>query len=117
MNTAEGPNRVVNAYAAITYTRPLSVSISGNSYPQAYTYESWYASAVNGTGPYTYAWYRDGVLVGTDAAYGDYVYDTAFQLQVTVTDAAGATATNWLWVSPNYGNNCPGYPYEICPLQ
>ncbi|HSF44215.1 MAG TPA: hypothetical protein VLT87_30790 [Thermoanaerobaculia bacterium] len=40
---------------------------------------------------------------------------------MTVTNAAGATATNWLWVSPNYGNNCgtydPGYPREICPIQ
>jgi hypothetical protein len=113
VNTAEGPNRIVNAYAAITYTRPLSVYISGNSYPQAYTYETWYAAAANGTGPYSYAWYRDGYFVGTDATYSDYVSDTAFQLQVTVTDAAGATATNWLWVSPNYGNNCDPY----CQIQ
>ena len=117
VNTAEGPNRVVNAYAAITYTRPLSVSISGNSYPQAYTYETWYAAAANGTGPYSYTWYRDGYVVGTDTTYSDYVYDTAFQLQVTVTDAAGATATNWLWVSPNYGNNCDPYSQEICQIQ
>jgi hypothetical protein len=115
VNTAEGPNRVVNAYAAITYQRPLSVSISGNSYPQAYTYETWYAAAANGTPPYSYAWYRDGYFVGTDATYSDYVYESAFQLQVTVTDAAGATATNWLWVSPNYGNNCP--PGQFCQIQ
>lgn len=116
VNTAEGPNRVVNAYAAITYTRPLSVSISGNSYPQPYTYETWYAAAANGTGPYSYTWHRDGYFVGTDATYSDYVYDTAFQLQVTVTDAAGATATNWLWVSPYYGNNCDPYQ-QICQIQ
>ncbi|HEX7183294.1 MAG TPA: S8 family serine peptidase [Thermoanaerobaculia bacterium] len=116
VNTAEGPNRVVNAYAAITYKRPLSVYISGNSYPQPYTYETWYAAAANGTGPYTYAWYRDGYFVGSDATYSDYV-DTGFQLQVTVTDAAGATATNWLWVSPNYGNNCDPYSQQICNVQ
>lgn len=114
VNTAEGPNRVVNAYAAITYTRPLSVSISGNSYPQAYTYETWYAAAANGTGPYSYTWYRDGYFVGTGDTYSDYVYDTAFQLQVTVTDAAGATATSWLWVSPNFGNCDPSR--ELCPI-
>lgn len=114
VNTAEGPNRVVNAYAAITYQRPLSVYISGNSYPQMYSYESWYAAAANGTGPYSYAWYRDGYFVGTDSTYSEYVYG-AFQLQVTVTDAVGSTATNWLWVSPNYGN-CDPYQ-QICQVQ
>jgi hypothetical protein len=116
VNTAEGPNRVVNAYAAITYTRPLSVSISGNSYPQAYTYETWYAAAANGTGPYSYSWYRDGYFVGTGNTYSDYVYDTAFQLQVTVTDAAGATATSWLWVTPNSGTNCDPSQELCAPL-
>jgi hypothetical protein len=100
---------------------PLTSSISGNSYPQAYTYETWYAGAANGTGPYSYSWYRDGNFVGTGNTYSDYV-DTAFQLQVTVTDAAGATATSGLWVSPNFGDNCgtytPGYPPEVCgPIQ
>lgn len=96
---------------------PLSLSVSGNSYPQAYTYETWYAGAANGTPPYSYAWYRDGYFVGTGSTYSDYVYDTAFQLQVTVTDAAGATATSWLWVSPNFGNNCNPYSQEICQIQ
>lgn len=101
---------------------PLSLRISGNSYPQAYTYESWYAAASGGTGPYSYTWSRDGYAVGTGTTYSEYVGDTAFQLQVIVTDAAGATATNWLGVSPNYGTNCgtyqPGYPIELCaPVQ
>ena len=100
---------------------PLAASISGNSYPQAYTYETWYAAAANGTGPYSYSWYRDGTFVGTGNTYGDYV-DTAFQLQVTVTDAAGATVTRGLWVSPNFGGTCgtyqPGFPREDCgPIQ
>ena len=97
---------------------PLSVSISGNSNPQAYTYETWYAVAANGTGPYSYTWYRDGYFVGNGASYSDYVYDTAFQLQVTVTDAAGATVTQSLWVLPSFGGNCgtyqPGLPQEPC---
>ncbi|HKI00678.1 MAG TPA: hypothetical protein VKK31_01740 [Thermoanaerobaculia bacterium] len=95
---------------------PLALSLSGNSYPQAYTYETWYAAATNGTGPYSYSWYRDGYFVGTGNTYSDYV-DTAFQLQVTVTDAAGAAVTSSLWVSPNYGGNCvPSSrpPYEVC---
>jgi hypothetical protein len=100
---------------------PLALSISGNSYPQAYTYDTWYAAAANGTGPYSYSWYRDGAFVGTGNTYGDYV-DTAFQLQVTVTDAAGATVTSGLWVSPNFGGTCgtydPSYPPQDCvPIQ
>jgi hypothetical protein len=101
---------------------PLALSVSGNSYPQAYTYETWYAAAANGTGPYSYSWYRDGVFVGSGATYGSSV-DTAFQLQVTVTDAVGATATSTLWVSPTFGGgDCgphqPGTPWEDCgPIQ
>lgn len=100
---------------------PLALSISGNTYPQAYTYETWYAAASNGTGPYSYSWYRDGIFVATGNTYSDYV-DTAFQLQVTVTDAAGATLTKGLWISPNSGSTCgtyqPGYPPEVCgPIQ
>jgi hypothetical protein len=100
VNTTEGTNQVVNAYAAITYKHPLSVSISGNSTPQAYTYETWSAVPASGTGPYSYTWYRDGYEVGTGPTYGEDVYDTAFQLQVTVTDAVGATASSWILVSP-----------------
>ncbi|HJX27618.1 MAG TPA: S8 family serine peptidase [Thermoanaerobaculia bacterium] len=100
VNTAEGVNRVVNAYAAITYKHPLSVTISGNSTPQQYTIETWTAVPASGTGPYSYSWSKDGAFVGSDATYTDDVYDYAFQLQVTVTDALGATATNWLFVSP-----------------
>ena len=104
VNTAEGANRVVNAYTAITY-KPLAVSIWGESNPPANTTQTWYAAGANGTGPYSYTWYRDGAFVGTGDTYTEDVYDTtpAFQLQVTVTDAVGASATNSLWVSPNLG--------------
>lgn len=104
--TAEGSNRVVNAYAAITYRRPLTAGISGPSQPQPYTSNTWYAAAANGTAPYTYAWYKDGVFVGSGSSYSDYVEDIGFQLQVTVTDAAGATSTGYLWVTPYYDTGC-----------
>jgi hypothetical protein len=96
---------------------PLAVTIAGNSSPLAYTYETWYATAANGTAPYSYVWYRGTSLVGTGNTYNGYV-DSAFQLRVTVTDAAGATATSVLSVSPNSGgggcvqDNTP--PYEFC---
>jgi hypothetical protein len=101
VNTAEGPNRVVNAYAAITYT-PVSVTISGNSNPPVNTTQTWYALGGGGTGPYSYTWYRDGLVAGTGASYTEDVYDTTspFQLQVTVTDAVGGSATSSMLVSP-----------------
>lgn len=102
VNTAEGPNRVVNAYAAITY-RPLSVSISGNSNPPVNTIQTWYALVADGTEPYSYTWSRDGVVVWTGGnSYTEDIYDTTpFQLQVTVTDAAGRSATSSMSVSPS----------------
>lgn len=101
VNTAEGPNRVVNAYAAITY-QPLSVTILGNSNPPANTTQTWSAVAANGTGPYSYTWYRDGIFIMTGDTYSEDVYDITppFQLQVTVTDATGASATSSILVSP-----------------
>jgi hypothetical protein len=101
VNTAEGPNRVVNAYAAITY-KPLSVSILGNSNPPANTTQTWSAVASYGTAPYSYTWYRDGAFAGTGPTYSEDVYDITppFQLQVTVTDAVGGSATSSLRVSP-----------------
>jgi hypothetical protein len=101
VNTAEGPNRVVNAYAAITY-QPLLVNLWGSSNPPVNTTQTWYAAGANGTGPYSYTWFRDGVYAGTGETYVEDVYDITppFQLQVTVTDAVGATATSSILVSP-----------------
>jgi hypothetical protein len=91
---------VVNAYAAITY-KPLSVSIWGPSNPPAYTTnQTWSAAVSNGTAPYSYTWYRDGIFAGNGASYSEDVYDLPFQLQVIVTDGTGASVTSTLQVSP-----------------
>jgi Subtilase family len=101
VNTAEGPNRVVNAYAAITY-RPLSVSIWGSNNPPVNTIQTWTAAVADGTGPYSYTWFRDGAFVGSGDSYTEDIYDTTpFQLQVTVTDAVGGSATSSMLVSPS----------------
>ncbi|HEV2735482.1 MAG TPA: S8 family serine peptidase [Longimicrobiaceae bacterium] len=123
--TAEGPNIVVNAYAAITYTTPLSVYISGPTNVEPYTYGTWSASSTGGTAPYSYTWYRDGAVVGTGATYTGYVEDGGMQLQVNATDAAGGTATRSLWVSTVMEpvDPCGGYqtaamlPSEPCTIQ
>jgi hypothetical protein len=116
VNTAQGPNRVVDAYAAITYRRPLSASISGPSYLGAYEYGTWSAVAMNGTAPYSYAWYRDGAYVGSDATYSDYSYGYDFQLQVVVTDATGAAATGSLYVSAYTGGGGGGGGCPDCQI-
>ena len=100
MSTATGTNRVVDAYAAITY-RPLAVSIWGLSNPPVNTTQTWTAGVADGTGPYSYAWYRDGALASTTATYTEDIYDTtSFQLQLVVTDATGASVISTLQVTP-----------------
>lgn len=117
VNTAEGPNRVVNAYAAITYQRPLAVSIYGPSQVAPYDYATWSVSRTGGTGPFSYTWYRDGVAVSTGETYSDYAGDTSFQLQVTARDALGATANGYMYVAVQYPQEECGTTYEpqLCP--
>lgn len=101
VSTAEGTNKVVNAYAAINY-KPLAVSIWGTNTPPINTTQTWTAAVADGTGPYSYTWYRNGVLTPTTGPeYTEDIYDTTtFQLQVIVTDATGASATSTLSVTP-----------------
>ncbi|HEX2206967.1 MAG TPA: S8 family serine peptidase [Longimicrobium sp.] len=100
-STAEGPNLVVNAYAAINKGRPpLSTSISGPAAIDANTSATWTAVPANGASPYSYAWHRDGALVGSGATYTG-SGTSSFQLQLTVADALGATATAVLNVTVN----------------
>jgi hypothetical protein len=114
VRTAEGGNRVVNAYAAITYTPPLSASIWGPGYVDASTMQTWTASAANGTGPYSYTWYRDGYYVGTGDTYTDDTGGWDFELRVDVTDSAGGSTSAWQWVTVN---QCASDGREICPVQ
>lgn len=113
VSTAEGPNRVVNAYAAITYRAPLAVGISGPTMVPAYTDGYWSATAANGTAPYSYTWYRDGVAVGTGSTYSGTVMGQGFQLQVVATDAAAASASRSIYVSVE-DPNCGTYQPELC---
>jgi subtilisin family serine protease len=96
--TAEGPNRVVNALAAINWQRPLAASISGPTTAPIYSYQNWTASAANGTAPYNYTWLRNGAAVHTGQTYNGYV-DGSFTLQVQVSDATGRTANASMYVT------------------
>jgi hypothetical protein len=120
VNTATGPNKVVDAYAAITYQRPLSVAVSGPSTLAPYDYGTWSAARSGGTGPYTFTWYRDGVLVATGPSYSGYADDYSFELRVDAADANGATAQSWMYVSVQYPQEeCgdPNQPRQICQVQ
>lgn len=114
------PNRLL-------YTDPpvLSVTISGPSSVPASGNKTWTANAVNGEGPYTYAWYRktdhwwprgaatchyetDLELVSTGPSYSSYVSlgDFDFRLIVYVM-SAGEQASASRAVLVGNGQECP----------
>lgn len=71
----------------------LSVTMSGPSSVRAAGGLCWWASsATNGVPPYTYAWRRNNVLVGTDYAYSSSSFPASFNLTVDVTDSTGYTS-------------------------
>lgn len=80
-----------SASAAVTVAKePLSASISGPTMLGYRQIGTWTAVVSGGSSPYTYRWYKNGVLVGTGSSYsagasGD------FDLRLDVTDADGAT--------------------------
>jgi hypothetical protein len=89
---------VVKALAAINWQRPLSASISGPSIAPIYSYQTWTASAANGTAPYNYTWFHNGAAVATGPTYNGFV-DGSFTLQVQVSDATGRIANASMYVT------------------
>jgi len=75
--------------------------ISGPDVPPANTNGSWSGSAVGGTGPYSYAWYRNGELVSTSANYSSSVGTEEFGLRLVVTDQTTASRWTDYWVDPD----------------
>ena len=112
MEPSTAPAASASAAAALT------VSIDGPTVLQPYEYGTWTAIPAGGTGPYSYTWYRDGAAVRTGATYGGSVEATGFQLRVTATDAAGASASSTVQVTAHYPpGDCgaSGTPGQICP--
>ncbi len=82
---------------------PLSVAIYGSSQAQP-NQSCWYSAGVSGgTPPYSYAWYVNGALWSTGSSlwYQNYGWD--YDVDLWVTDAAGASDGAWLpvWVNSN----------------
>jgi subtilisin family serine protease len=91
---------------------PLSVSISGARYvPYQYATGSctWTAVHRGGQPPYTYVWTRDGSWVGSSETWtlSGPLYNASSNLQVTITDALGSTATaTWMVVATTSSYTC-----------
>ena len=89
---------------------PFSVSMSGPDTVQSNYggYCSWYANVTSGVAPFTYAWYKNGTLVGTSSSYyANYIYYSHY-LEVRVTDATGTTKTfgKTISVTSSYWYHC-----------
>ena len=96
----------------VTYADNIGISLCA-SVPSSATVDvgqlvTYSASVSGGTSPYTYQWYRNGVLVGTSATYL-YTATTAdltagtFTISVTVTDSVNnvvASSTETVTVDP-----------------
>ncbi|HKR56938.1 MAG TPA: hypothetical protein VJS20_11615, partial [Gemmatimonadales bacterium] len=93
----------------------FSVVIGGTGTPTEYTDVEWLAGGFYGTAPYTFEWYRDGVLVGTGSTYAEHVNATTFELRLEGTDALGSTANYTIIVDPQ--PECVPNPPEVeCPV-
>ncbi len=93
--------------------RPLSVSLSGSTLVTLGSAGSWTASASEGTPPYSFRWFVDGVQQGGNTSGFGWGFGVAgyYQIGVQVTDAVGATATAppltvWVPTSPCYPASC-----------
>lgn len=66
-------------------------TIAGPDVPLSNSGATWYGSASGGTGPYAYAWYQNGDLVGTSSSYATTVGSSPFGLRLVVTDQTQAS--------------------------
>lgn len=90
------------ARMTITYTDAVVASISGPGAVSSGMTATWSASVTAGEPPFTYYWYQDWYLVGTESSYTTEVHgDGPMELRLDVYDARGeATSTLMqVWVS------------------
>lgn len=69
----------------------IQASVAGPDVPLSGSNGIWTASASGGASPYSYAWYRNGQLVGTSSSYSSNVGSTEFGLRLLVTDQTTAS--------------------------
>lgn len=85
--------------------------ITGPEVVADYTLATWTADVLQGSGEYDYAWYSDGVAVGSNSpTYSSIVPVDGFQLSVTVTDRqTDATASD---IHNVYSQRCVDNPED-----
>ncbi|MEA3281284.1 MAG: S-layer protein domain-containing protein, partial [Euryarchaeota archaeon] len=92
MMFGEEDKKTLHAGSATTILPSISAPLDGQIFVQgcAITFN---ASAADGTAPYTYTWYEDGIIVGTgnsfDAAFGT----GSHLIALIVTDASGTNVS------------------------
>lgn len=82
--------------------------ISGPPIVPANVNQTWNAIISGGKAPFTYAWYRNGVLVSTSSSFTGNTGWSNFQLQLNVSDALGGSDSDAMEVQVSL---CP--PPEI----
>jgi hypothetical protein len=86
--------------------------IDGPTIVLPYENYTWNAIVTGGKAPFTFTWYRDGLLVSTSSSYTGNSEASDFQLLLNVSDALGGTSSDTMMVQI-WTNPCPP-PQIIC---
>ena len=100
----------------VTVAEPLSVSIGGPGTIEAGSAGTWTAQLVGGAAPFGYSWvFPQGPVQNGSSAGATFAQAGTEQIELTVTDAAGASNTSFLNVSVSpagsvFGGSVAGIP-------
>ncbi len=95
----EFANWIAYAEIAVNYKMGLArLALEGPDLPLTNATATWTGDASAGSPPYSYAWYRNGQLVGSSQTYTASVGSTSFGLRLEVTDQAWSTSTRDVYV-------------------
>jgi hypothetical protein len=72
----------------------LAAAITGSTPVAQYATCTWAALATDGTSPYTYAWYKNGILVGSSDLYQETTQESSFTLFLYIWDSASGIASD-----------------------
>jgi len=76
----------------------IRLSVSGPDVPLPYASGTWSGIASGGTSPYSFRWYRNGQLVGTEDSYSASDLTSEFGLRMEVSDQYNTTMSSHFWV-------------------
>lgn len=96
---------IPNADAALNYV-PMSVSIEGSMTVPPNQCCYYWSNVSGGTPPYSYRWYKNGNVVGTQSDVTIWTGGSNFTLALYVTPASGATASDAKSITVSSGGDC-----------